>query len=75
MSEIFLIRLRELREKRGLSQSDVAGFTQSNVSRLESRDDMKLSTLIEYLQSIGMAVEITVSDQSTAIPIKLLKAG
>lgn len=35
-------------------------FTQTAVSKLEKRRDMKLSTLIEYLQGIGMGLEIRV---------------
>ena len=56
--EIFQIRLAELRKKRQLRQTDVPGFSQSALSKLESRKDMKLSTLIEYLHRIGMRVEI-----------------
>ena len=79
LSEIFSIRLAELREKQGIKQTEVEGFTQSNVSRLESREDMKLSTLIVYLQSIGMDMEITVRSKASSgslhSGIKLLKTG
>lgn len=74
LSEIFAIRLAQLRENQGLAQTEIKGFTQSNVSRLEARDDMKLSTLIQYLQSIGLDVEITVKPHGSHLaPIKLLK--
>jgi hypothetical protein len=33
-------------------------FSQTAVSKLERRKDMKLSTLIEYLDEIGMGLEI-----------------
>ncbi len=56
--EIFQIRLSELRNKMGIRQEDVKGFTQSSISKLESRKDIKISTLIEYLDNIGMGVEI-----------------
>jgi hypothetical protein len=56
--EIFQIRLSELRKKMGVRQEDIKTFTQSGISKLESRKDMKVSTLIEYLDSIGMSVEI-----------------
>jgi hypothetical protein len=56
--EIFQIRLSELRKKMGIRQEDIKTATQSGISKLESRKDMKLSTLIEYLNSIGMGVEI-----------------
>ena len=63
-NEIFRIRLSELRIKMGLKQEDIKAFTQSGISKLESRDDMKLSTLVEYLHNIGMRLEIK------AYPIK-----
>ncbi len=56
--EIFKIHLSELRKSRNIKQSDIAAFSQSGLSKLESRKDMKISTLIDYLQSIGMGLEI-----------------
>jgi hypothetical protein len=56
--EIFRIRLSELRKQMGMKQEDIRAFTQSGISKLESRKDMKISTLIEYLQNIGMGLEI-----------------
>lgn len=58
--EILAIRLSELRERQGVKQSDIKAFTQTAVSKLEKRKDMKLSTLIEYLEGIGMGLEIRV---------------
>ena len=52
------IRLGILREKYGIKQSDIANFTQTAVSKLENRKDMRISTLIEYLDSLGMGLEI-----------------
>lgn len=57
---LFDLQLREIREKMGIRQSDVKGFTQSNISRLESRTDMKLQTLIDYIQALGLGLEIKV---------------
>lgn len=57
-TEIFRIRLSELRKRMGVKQEDVRAFTQSGISKLEARKDMKISTLVEYLQSIGMGLEI-----------------
>lgn len=34
------------------------GFRQTNVSRLESRDDMMLSTLLDYVVSLGGTLKI-----------------
>lgn len=56
--EIFRIRLSELRKQMGIRQEDIKSFSQSSISKLESRTDMKVSTLIEYLNEIGMGVEI-----------------
>ena len=74
--EIFAIRLSELRKKQGLNQMDVEGFTQSSISKLESRTDMKLSTLLEYLDSIGLRVKILVQSKlKNEKPIPLLKSS
>ena len=53
------IRLGMLREKYGVKQSEIANFTQTAVSKLENRKDIRISTLIEYLDSLGMGLEIT----------------
>ena len=75
LKEIFSFQLAKIREMQGLSQSEVKGFTQSNVSRLEGRDDMKVSTLVGYIQSLGMELEITVKPKGHGSSIKLLKTG
>jgi hypothetical protein len=56
--EILTIKLGQLREKRGLKQNEVENFSQTSVSRLEKRRDIKISTLVEYLNSLGMGLEI-----------------
>jgi hypothetical protein len=53
------VRLGMLREKYGVKQGDVANFTQTAVSKLENRKDIRISTLIDYLDSLGMGLEIT----------------
>ena len=62
--EILALRLSELRERQGVKQADIKAFTQTAVSKLERRKDMKLSTLIEYLEGIGMGLEIRVYRKS-----------
>ena len=59
-NEIIKIRLSALREKRGFRQEDIKSFSQSGVSKLESRSDMKISTLIQYLDNLGLGIEIKV---------------
>ncbi|MDR2021044.1 MAG: helix-turn-helix domain-containing protein [Treponema sp.] len=56
--EILAIKLGQLREKRGLKQNEIDNFSQTSVSRLEKRRDIKISTLAEYLNSLGMGLEI-----------------
>ncbi|MCR5045827.1 MAG: helix-turn-helix domain-containing protein [Treponema sp.] len=56
--DIMAIRLAQLREERNVKQSEMANFTQSSVSKIEKRKDMKISTLIDYLDSLGMGLEI-----------------
>lgn len=54
------MKLAELRERRGVKQSDITAFSQPAISKLERRKDMRLSTLIEYLDGIGLGLEIRV---------------
>jgi hypothetical protein len=56
--EILTIKLGNLREKCGLKQNEIENFSQTSVSRLEKRKDIKISTLVEYLNSLGMGLEI-----------------
>ena len=56
--EIFAIKLGMLREKRGLKQNEIKNFSQTSVSKIERRNDIKLSTLIDYLHSLDMGLEI-----------------
>ena len=56
--EIMTIKLAQLREKSNIKQDEVKNFTQSSVSRLEKRKDIKISTLVEYLHGLGRGVEI-----------------
>ena len=56
--DIMTIRLAQLREEQNVKQSEMANFTQSSVSKIEKRKDIKISTLIDYLDSLGMGLEI-----------------
>lgn len=57
-AETLSLRLAELRERKGIKQGDIGAFSQTSISKLESRKDMKVSTLIEYLDGLGMGIEI-----------------
>ena len=56
--EILAIKLGQLREKCGLKQNEIKNFSQTSVSRLERRKDIKISTLVDYLNSLDMGLEI-----------------
>ena len=55
---LFQINLSDLRKKAGFTQQDIKEFSQSGLSKIESRSDLKISTLKHYLHSIGMVLEI-----------------
>ena len=67
------IRLGMLREKYGMKQSEVANFTQTAVSKLENRKNIRISTLIEYLDSLGMGLEITAYPRNSSQKELLLR--
>ena len=56
--EILTIKLSQLREKPGVKQDEFTNFSQTSISRLEKRKDIRISTLIEYLNNLGMGLEI-----------------
>ncbi|MCZ7535666.1 MAG: helix-turn-helix domain-containing protein [Acidimicrobiia bacterium] len=66
--------LRRLRQARALTQSTVAGLLdmdQSEVSRLERRTDMLLSTLKRFVEATGGEMHIVVSYPDGG-PVELL---
>jgi len=67
------IRLAILREKYGMKQSEITNFTQTAVSKLENRNDIRISTLIDYLDSLGMGLEITAYPKNSNKKEVLLK--
>jgi transcriptional regulator with XRE-family HTH domain len=55
------VRLAELRQRRGASQSQIARaleVSQPNVSRIEQEDDVYLSTLSRYVAALGGYLEV-----------------
>jgi hypothetical protein len=58
--DIFRIRLSDLRKQMGIKQTDIEAFSQASISKLEKRKDMKVSTLVDYLECLGLGVEIKV---------------
>jgi hypothetical protein len=66
------LRLKMAREIIGLNQTDLKGMTQPEVSKIEKRKDLKISTLDKYAKSMGMKVKISLvpeddEDQQIAI--------
>lgn len=62
-AELEALTLRELRQTCELTQQQVADkaeMTQSELSRLESRGDHRVSTLRRYVEALGGELEIAV---------------
>ena len=68
--------LAELRKHAGHAQSEIPGYRQSSVSKIEARKDMKISTLVSYCHSLGLGVEINavqVNQKGKSIKKNLLR--
>lgn len=53
--------LAEVRKAMGATQQEIAvraGMTQNTVSKIESADDVLLSSIVRYMHSIGGGIEI-----------------
>lgn len=57
--KVRILRLKMAREMIGLNQTDLKGITQPEVSKIEKRKDMKISTLDKYAKAMGMKVKIS----------------
>lgn len=60
--EIRLMLLEELRKVESLSQAELArrmGVSQPAIARLETQDDVQVSTLQRLVQALGGVLEIT----------------
>jgi transcriptional regulator with XRE-family HTH domain len=58
-----VVTLRELRKKQKFTQEDIAqylGIKQENVSRLERRNNIHLSTLKDYIHALGGKLHLIV---------------
>ena len=56
--DILNIELKALRTKYCIKQEDIEKFSQTAVSKLERRKDIKISTLMDYLECLGFGLEI-----------------
>ena len=72
------IRLYELRQREAISQVELAGrleVTQGAISKLENSDDVRVSTLRQYLEAIGARLELVAvfDDDNRRVPVHLGK--
>lgn len=58
------LRLKMARELLGKNQADLKGMTQPEVSKIEARRDLKISTLVKYAEALGMQLKITFESKS-----------
>jgi DNA-binding XRE family transcriptional regulator len=73
--ELALMPLRQLRRAREMTQTRLAELLemdQGNISKLEQRTDMYLSTLRSYVEAMGGALEIRAVFPDGAVKIDLL---
>jgi DNA-binding XRE family transcriptional regulator len=71
------LTLEELRKAQKLTQKELArklNINQENISRLEKRSDMMLSTLQNHVRALGGELSITVQFPNHA-PVKLSGIG
>lgn len=72
------IRLYELRHAEAVSQVELAGrldVTQGAISKLEHSEDVRVSTLRQYLDALGARLELVAvfDDEGRRVPIHLGK--
>lgn len=70
------IRLYELRRGEAISQAELAGrldVTQGAISKLEHSEDVRVSTLRQYLEALGARLELVAvfDDEDRRVPIHL----
>jgi hypothetical protein len=70
--EVLELTLQELRQSMAKTQVDVAraaDMTQSELSRLESRADHRISTLRRYVEALGGELEVTAVFGATRVKL------
>ncbi len=71
------VRLKELREQRGLSQEELArrlGSKQASISRAEARSDFLLSTLKKHAEALGATLVVKMVFPDAEMELKLEEA-
>ena len=74
------IRLFELRHGEAISQAELAGrldVTQGAISKLEHSEDVRVSTLRQYLEGLGARLELVAvfDDDERRVPVHLGKGS
>jgi predicted XRE-type DNA-binding protein len=74
------IRLFELRHGEAISQAELAGrldVTQGAISKLEHSEDVRVSTLRQYLEAMGARLELVAvfEDDDRRVPVHLGKGN
>ncbi len=75
------IRLFELRQGEAITQAELAGrldVTQGAISKLEHSEDVRVSTLRQYLEGLGARLELVAvfdDDDERRIPVHLGKGS
>lgn len=67
-----LLSLRDVRELCSVTQEQLATITgknQSAISKLESREDLLMTTLVEFVEALGGTVDITVHCDEFDVPL------
>jgi len=76
--EVEAMRLKQLRERWGISQQELAkilDISQPAVSKLENQQDFLLSTLRQYVESLGGELEINATfPDRTSIKLEIAPA-
>ena len=72
------VRLYELRHAEAVSQAELAGrleVTQGAISKFENAEDVRVSTLREYLEALGARLELVAvfDEEGRRVPITLGK--
>jgi hypothetical protein len=67
------IRFAILLEKYVVKQNEITNSVQTAVSKLENRKDIRISTLIDYLDSLGMGLEISACPRGSSKKELLLR--
>jgi len=73
-----VLALAQLRQSRHVTQVQLAetlGISQGNVSRLEGRSDIYLSTLRSYIEALGGHLEIAAVFDDQRVPVDIGSTG